>query len=170
MPNRRSEIGAALAVGQRVQQIALRDVVAVDAQAARSFHDRVTVLARIENTLPTVLSPASDVAAEVDLERGLAVAEQVVDRRDPRRQVLPVVPVVLRERDVAVRHERTRAELRLREVGVEVVEAQPAVQRQPVDRPPVLHVDARARPSGRRSGSTGDARIVIWFGTPLLNR
>ena len=92
-----------------------------------------------------------------ELERGPAVAEQIVGRAKPRRRVLPVRHVVdLRKVHIARRNVRSRADMLRRHVRIEVVEADAEVQRQTANRPLVLreeaHVGAHDRIERQRRG------------------
>ena len=105
--------GPALPVRQRIQEIALRDVVAVDAQPAtvvpRSGHQvghRVDRIAQVRVVAGQTLG--QDVAAQVDLEGRLPAAEQVVDGPEPWGNVVPAQVIVCRKRDVPIGHERRR--------------------------------------------------------------
>ena len=73
---------------------------------------------------------------------GLAVAEHVPRRAEPRGDVLPVHRVLGRRGEVAVGCQRRGADGLRRIVVFQVVEPQPAGQRHVAERPPVLHEQA----------------------------
>ena len=101
-PNRGSLMAPHSPFASGFSEIALRDVVAVDAQPAavvpgarhRVGH-RVDRIAQVRVAAGQTLR--QDVAAQVDLERGLPGAEQVVDGAEPWRNVVPAQVVVLPE-------------------------------------------------------------------------
>ena len=113
-----------------------------------SFHARFACV-----VMPAGLPIGVDrqhVPAEVDLQRRLAVAEQVVGRPATRGVTsLKLLPVTAANVVVAGRLVERRAERLLRVAADELVVAQPQVQREPVDRPAVLdeEADLADRPS-----------------------
>ena len=134
--------GRGRALGQRVDQVAVRGEVAVGVGPGpgHARDDPVAgrdALGRIES---------QPVLADVRLDGRLAVAEDVVGAAHARREVLELVEVLLRDREVPVRHQRPGSEVVFVPAGVVVVEPQAGIDREPVDGPAVLDEE---RPSRR---------------------
>src|SRR5262245_4800619 len=181
--HRRAERGvvdwAALAVLKRVQKIALRDVVGVDSQSAAivpgAIRGRSEREHRIRIAAESIERLSQEVLVERDLQRGLAVAEQIVGERAAIGKVLPRDIVLRGERDVPRRREWRRTDGLLREARREVVEADRALDGHLVDRPSILSVEAEVvievRDRAEGHGPFGDAvgyALVEWIGDRIV--
>ena len=137
-PGRRRSAGrdAEIGVAARADLVVLCDVVAVEiAPVARLAHRRERIV-----PLRPAAGPRQHVFADARLHRRLRVAEQIVDRADARRHVVPVRhvgDVGLAER----RHEPAGGAAASLGLRVEVVVAEAGAEREPLQRPHVLRVD-----------------------------
>ena len=139
----------ALAVGNRIHEVALRDVVAIDAEPAAIVPCAVGRLcetrrtSRVHQRVAVLVVRALQILADVDLQRGLAVAKDVVRRARAGRDVVePRHADGLRER-----HRRCSEQvgsgraLPIRRPAPGTVVPDRALQRQTVHRPLILHVE-----------------------------
>ena len=141
---------AALAVELLVCQVTIGDVVA-PARITDAVGEIVPVTGhRVDRGVDRMQGRrdvdglSGDVLAEVHLDRGPAVAKHVVGGADPRHDVVPARQAGNRV-EIARRHERTRRQVGLLGVGIQVVVADAEVQRQLVNRPLVLREEAQCR-------------------------
>ena len=134
---RRGSGRTAFAVGERIEEVALRREVAVrvgpgSVRGVDQRVDRIGIAAERIQRLP------EEVLVERHLQRRLAVAAQIVSSSGAIGEVVPPEVVLRREGDVAIRHEWTRPDVLFREAGGEVVVAQRQIDRELVHRPLVL--------------------------------
>ena len=141
---------AALAVGRRVQEVAIGDVVStaritdwirevVPASLIRALETRDPGGAEVRPLVHGV--ERRHVPAHEELERRLAVAEHVVGRAEPRHQVLLIERAVLGREYHGGRQEAVRAHSLLGEVIAQMLEAERALQRETIDRPAILRIE-----------------------------
>ena len=139
----------ALAVGHRVHVVALRDVVTVDAEPAAVVPGPVRRLrearrtSRVHQRVAILVVRALQILADVDLQRGLAGAKDVVRRAHARRDVVePWHADRIRERHRRRTEEiGSRRALPFRRPAPRTVVADRALQGQTADRPLILHVE-----------------------------
>ena len=137
---------AALAVGRRVQEVAVRRKVSAAriADAERRVIPRP--VGRERKQIRGIRRRHADdvrVPADRPLQRGLAVAKEIVGAADTRAEIPPVRDV-LRGRNPSLGDEEAGRRDKRRARHVDVVVAQPEVHRQaanPRARPLILHVD-----------------------------
>ncbi len=135
----------AFAVGPAVLQIAVGHVVAVGVgpRARDAVHRRRHGVVGARDRGPRL----GHVAADRHLQRGPAVAEQIVRGAEARVEVLPRRHAGHRA-EVARGHPpgRGRRDVVRIDVAVEVVEPRAVVEREPTDRPLILEVEAHVGP------------------------
>ena len=141
---------AAFAVGRRVHVVALRDVVTVDAESASIVPGPVgraretRPAGRIHQGVAILVVRWLQITPQVDLQRRLAIAEDIVRGAHSRADVVEAGHANrFRERDRG-RPElvRTVSTLPLRRPAPGAVVAEGTLQRQSIDRPLILHVRA----------------------------
>ena len=177
-PERRAQVaaGGEVVLQRRIQQVAIDLVVGVSVgpaagRAARTrTNARDDARGRIIGAVDAVRCRRFEVPAEVHLERGLPVAEQVVGEPEPRCDV-----VVAANADRSIEADRLRVEARC-PGGTVAVRRRPApraivphgaLQRQAADRPLVLCVQAdRLRaivliPARRQEVRDADGHLVV---------
>ena len=106
----------------------------------------------------TPLEHALQVLVQADLQRGLAVAEQVVGGARLRRDVVPATLSCAGNVMFRVGASSAGPDGLLGEAVGEVVVADAERQRQPIERPPILRVDAEVVVDVRRASSTACAK------------
>ena len=130
---------AALAVARGIDEIAVGHEVAVGVvPCARGAGDQTSNGRRIGAEDRAAILRA-EIVVQADLHRSLAVAEHVVRQAASGRQVLPRGAVGALDDDVAVRREGAGTDHRGGIADAEEAVAEPAGQRQPLRRPPILH-------------------------------
>ena len=160
---------AALGIGRRVEQLAVRYEVAVCVgpgsrrrvdETRRRIH--VRGVCRIRARAAGIRCAVErQILVEADFQRRLAIAKRVVRRTGPRLQVVPRDALRLREGEIAVRRERTRAHRLLGKRNMKVVVTESARHGQLFHGPPILDEGSMIALVDQRPEGRGQQRQLI---------